>query len=437
MVRPASEQPEEPAQPVAQAPGDAAQAFRALRHRDFALFWSAALVSNSGSWMQNVTVPFVLYQTTGSATWVGFGSFAQYLPAFLLGPVGGVLADRFPRKRVTLAANLVGMTGATGLAVAWRDGSASPWTTVALVALVGVVAGIGIPAWQSLMPSLVPRELLQNAVTLNSAQFNASRAIGPALGGLVLAHWGPSAAFTINAFSYVAVWLAILATRAAEPRLRVHADGPLAQFRGGVVYARGHRGILLAVTLVLAVAFLGNPVMPFISVFARDEFQVGRTAYGVLYSAFGVGAVVSAVVLAARGDRIARSRQASVAMAAFAAILVVFALAPWYALGLVAMCGIGVAYLATVNAFNTSVQLLVEEEYRGRALSLYAMAVTGGYPLGALLQGSVASVVGVRATVAGAGLLLLAIALVVRRRPGFGSLDDHARRGVVEESDLV
>ena len=433
-------------------------AFRALRHRDFALFWSAALVSNSGSWMQNVTVPFVLYRATRSTAWVGFAGFAQFLPALLLGPVGGVLADRFSRRSVTLAANVVGVTGATGLAVAWRDGHASPWTTVAWVSLVGVVTGIGLPAWQSLGPSLVPRDLLQNAVTLNSAGFNASRAIGPALGGLVLSRWGASTAFTLNAVSFVAVVAAIAATRdrplasvgaslavagavgvsggadAGDPAPATSGSGqgPVQQFRSGLAYALGHRGVLLGTGLVLAVAFFGSPVIQFATVFARDEFGVGRTAYGLLTSALGAGAVITAVMLAAYGDGVARSKQASVAIVAYALAIVVFALAPWYGLGLVAMLAVGAGYLATVNALNTSIQLLVDDEYRGRVLSLYAMALTGGFPFGSLVQGWVASVIGVRATVAGAGLLLLGVAVWVVARPGLVDyLDDHELRDVL------
>lgn len=403
----------------------APRAFRALRHRDFTLFWSAALVSNSGSWLQNVTVPFVLYATTRSTAWVGVAGFAQFLPALLLGPVGGVLADRFPRRRVVLGSQLLGGAGALALALAWRDGTAGPWTTVGLIAVAGVVTGLGLPAWQSLMPSLVPRDLLQNAVTLNSAQFNASRAIGPALGGLVLTHWGASAAFAINAASYLAVGLAVLATRPTPVPGVVGAGGPISQVRSGLAYARRHRGILLAVALVTSVAFFGSPVIQFAAVFASDEFHVGRAAYGVLYSALGAGAVLSALVLAARGERIRRSHQARVALVLYCLAVVGFALAPVYALGVLAMFALGALYLASVNALQTAIQLLVDEEYRGRSLSLYAMGITGGYPLGSLVQGWVATAIGVRATVAIAGLCLLAVVLVALRATGLGGLDDH------------
>jgi predicted MFS family arabinose efflux permease len=399
--------------------------FRALRHRDFALFWSAAFVSNTGSWMQNIVVPYVLYDVTGSPAWVGVGGFAQYVPALLLGPVGGVLADRFPRKRVTLVVNMLGTAVAVALWLAWRDGRASPWTTVGLVTLVGVVVGLGLPSWQSLMPSLVPRALLHNAIALNSAQFNASRALGPAIGGLVLHRYGPSTVFALNAASYVAVWMAVAATRAPTPAPAT-ASGVWRQFREGLGYARTHRGILLAVTLVTCVAALGSPVIQFASVFARDVFEVDDRAYGFLVAALGAGAVTSALLLATRAERITRARQASVALSAYCVAVVGFALAPTYGFAVAAMFAIGALYLATVNSLNTAIQLLVEEAYRGRALSLYAMGITGGYPLGSLVQGWVAELVGVRAAVAGAGMLLALVTATVISRPGLV----HALDGV-------
>lgn len=366
--------------------------------------------------MQNAAVPYVLYRATDSTAWVGATGFALYFPAMVLGPVGGVFADRFSRKYVTLAVNGIGLTGAVGLAIAWHDGEASPWTTIALVTLAGVVTGLGLPSWQSLMPSLVPRSLLSNAIALNSAQFNASRAVGPAIAGLLLARFGAATVFSVNAVSYLAVGLAVLATRAPEPRPAVF-EGPIRQFRSGLAYARRRGGILLAVGLAASVAALGSPAVQFAAVFTRDEFGVGDSAYGFLTGAFGFGALVTALILAARGDGFTRSRQASLSLVAYAVVVIVFAGAPVYALAVVAMALIGALYMAIGNALNTAVQLLVDEEFRGRAMSLYAIGLTGGYPIGSLVQGWVAEVVGVRATLAGAGAALLLIGVAVLRRP--------------------
>jgi predicted MFS family arabinose efflux permease len=403
-----------------------AGAFRALRHRDYALFWSAALISQTGSWMQNLTVPAVVFAATDSPAWVGFASFCQYFPAFVLSPVGGMLADRLPRRTVTMMSNVIGLTGAAALAMVWSDGDAGPWVTVGLVTLVGVATGIGLPAWQSLMPSLVPPDLLQNAVTLNSAQFNAARAFGPALGGIVLATWGPSTAFTINAVSYVAVIAAVVATRVATQPTSTRREGPIAQLRSGFRYARSHRAVLVSVSLVASVAALGSPVIPFVTVFARDEFEVSQTAYGWLYACLGIGAVVAALVLATVGERVRRSAQTTVAAIGYCIALMVFAMSPNYWIAVGAMLAIGFGYLSTVNALNTAIQLLVDDAYRGRCLALYAMAITGGFPVGAWVQGQIAQQIGVRITVFGAALVLLAIVVTARIRPnGIAELDAH------------
>ncbi len=378
--------------------------------------------------MQNLTVPAVVYAATRSEAWVGFASFCQYFPAFLLSPIGGMLADRLPRRAVTLLSNSIGLVGAGALAFVWRDGSAGPWTTVGLVTLVGVATGLGLPAWQSLMPSLVPPELLQNAVTLNSAQFNAARAFGPALGGWVLATSGPSTAFSVNAVSYVAVLVAIFATRVSATRVTSTREGPIAQLRSGLAYARSHRAVLVAVALVASVAALGSPVIPFVTVFAREEFEVSDTAYGWLYACLGIGAVIAALMLATIGERIRRSTQTTWAAFGYCAALVGFGVAPSYWVAIAMMLCIGFGYLATVNALNTSIQLLVDDDYRGRCLALYAMAITGGFPIGAWVQGQIAQAVGVRITVVGAAIVLFAIVVSARARPdGIAALDAHER----------
>ncbi len=410
---------------VATSSGGARTAFRALRHRDFALFWTGALISHTGTWMQNVTVPFVLLRATGSPAWVGLGSFAQFLPALLLGPLGGRFADRYPRKRIIVLTQFSGMIVALALWLAWRDGAASPGITVALVAGMGVTIGFGLPAWQSFVPRLVPRDDLLNAVTLNSAQFNASRAIGPTVGGVVLATLGPAPAFLGNAASYGAVLLAmaLIRTRSAVVEHPDHMGA--GTFREGVRYLRQHRGLVLAVVVISIVVFLGNPVIPLSVVFASDVYEVGPLAYGVLTAALGVGAVSAAVLLGAFGDDRHRSQLAVAGVSVFAAGVLLMGLAPVYAGGLVAMVALGAGYLTLASAFNTSIQAIVAERFRGRVLAVYGMAITGSFPLGALLQGLIADAVGVRWTVAVAGALLVGLAAWLMRRPSLtAALDD-------------
>ena len=401
--------------------------FRALHHRDFALFWSAALVSNVGTWMQNVTVPYVLFHLTGSAAWVGLAAFAQFLPMMLLSSVGGVLADRFERRRILLLTNVGQAAIALALWGVWQSGNARPAVLVGLVALIGVTAGIGVPAWQSFVVQLVPRESLLNAITLNSAQFNAARALGPTVGGVVLASGGPGWAFLANSLSYLVVIAALMAVRARQPQHPRSGHGAWTEFRAGLSYARRSRGVRVAVVMVFAGAFLGSPVVQLAPVFARDVFHVGPAAYGLLASGMGAGAVMGAVLVGGYGDAVPRSRLAVRGMAVFAVAAVGFGVAPGFALGLAALVVLGGGYLVLISALNTSLQLMVPDELRGRVLAVYFMAFSGGFPLGALAQGALADAVGPRATAVAAGAFLLAFAgLVAARGSLVVSLDEEA-----------
>jgi MFS family permease len=411
-------------------------AFRALRHRDFALFWSGAFVSSIGMWMQNVTVPFLLHEATGSAGWVGLGAFAQFAPAMVMSPLGGSLADRHSRRTILVWNQAALLVIALGLWLAVRDGVIHPGVIVGLVGLSGVVSGVGIPAWQSFVAELVPRESLLNAVTLNSAQFNASRAVGFMLGGLALYSVGPGLSFLVNAVSYLAVLGALAAIRPRRPAPAVDVPetgvpevaGP-ATFRLGLAYVREHPGLQLAVATVGIVMFLGGPVIQLAPVFARDTFGVDERAYGFLAAALGVGATAGSVVLGAYGDGVRRSRLIVGSIAVYGVAVLGMALTPSYAGGVAAMACIGVAYLAVASVLNTSIQLAVDDRFRGRVLALYVMVFTGAYPLGSLLQGVATDRFGVRSVVGVAGAALLGYAALLACRPGaVGALDVSAYR---------
>jgi MFS family permease len=406
-------------------------AFRALRHRDFALFWAGAFVSSTGMWMQNVTVPYLLHEATGSAAWVGFGAFAQFAPVMVMSPLGGSLADRHARRTILVWNQAVLLVLALALWLSVRDGVIHPGLIVALVGLSGVVSGLGIPAWQSFVAQLVPRESLLNAVTLNSAQFNASRAVGFMLGGLALYSVGPGLSFLVNAVSYLGVLGALAAIR-PRPAPAVGAiasveipevAGP-ATFRLGLAYVRRHPGLQLAVLTCGVVMFLGGPVIQLAPVFARDTFGVDERAYGFLAAALGIGATAGSVVIGAYGDGVRRSRLIVGAIVIYGLAVLGMALTPSYAGGLVAMATIGVAYLAVGSVLNTSIQLAVDDQFRGRVLALYVMVFTGAYPLGSLLQGIATDHFGVRAVVGVAGAALLGYAAVLASRPAaIGVLD--------------
>ena len=405
---------EEPADvPVAPAsdrkPGlrDAATAFR---YRNFALFWTGALLSNTGSWVQNVTVPFVVFKLTGSAGWLGVAAFAQLFPAWLMGPAGGVIADRFPRRTVLLVTQAAMAVLALAEAVVWVAGVRSAPVIVGIVALSGVVAGLNIPSWQAFVTELVPREHLLNAVTLNSAQFNASRAFGPALGGLVLAGLGVTWAFLINALSFIAVIGALLLV--SVPVIATKVEGKprvLAQFRASIRYTRTKPGIVTCILVVIALGLFGSPVFTLLVVFADDVYEVGRGLYGLLGAALGLGAILGTPVVAGWGSGVLRSRLMSGALVVYGGALMAFALSPGYWWGLAALLVAGAGYLAVASTLNTTLQLLVDEHMRGKVIALYLMGLTGTVPVGNLIQGWATEAVGPRITVLVGGAAFLAV----------------------------
>lgn len=401
------------------------EAGAALAIPEFRRFWIGALVSNSGSWMQNVSVPFVLYQLTESATWVGVASFAQFFPAVLVGPLGGSLADRYPRRSVLLVTQAVMALLALGLWALWATGAAEPWSITALVAAFGATAGINIGSWQAFVSELVPRPLLLNAVTLNSAQFNGARAFGPALGGLVLATLGPSGAFALNALSFVAVLgaLASIGHRPAAIESTTDRSSVLGETRETIVYIRRMPGIASCIGVVAAIGFLGSPVFPLLAVFAEEVFAVSDSYYGLLGAALGIGGVIATPFVAGRGSAVRRSSLAGRGLLLYALALVAFALSPVFPMAVVALAVAGGAYLGVSSTLNTTIQVQVAEERRGKVLALYVMGLTSSYPLGSLVQGALADRIGVRAVTAMAGLALAVVWLRIRASGRFALMD--------------
>jgi len=414
------------------------EAFRVLRHRDYAIFWSAALVSNTGSWMQNIAAPYVLYQLTKSTAWLGIGAFMAFFPALLVGPLAGSLADRFPRKTILLWTQGSMMIAAFGLFVVWIAGVATPGIIVALLCCSGTASGLNIAAWQSFVPQLVPHDELLPAVRLNSMQFVSARAFGPALAGIVLQLAGAGTAFFINAISFVVVLVALLMI---HPRPVPTDDGAgrvLAHFREALRYVRARAGLLLPVLTIMIVSFFGSSVVQLAPAFAEDVFDVGKSGYGFLVSAFGIGAIVGSILVTIVGDRARRSRVALTGLILFTAGELLFAAAPGYAIGVGGMAIMGGAYITIATALNTSVQARVDEVHRGRTLSIYLMGLLGGVPLGALLQGGVADVIGLRATVVASTFALVACVLGgTVRYDRFGPLDEAPEHDTGRGPDLV
>ncbi len=410
---------------AASASGSRGGALAALRHRDFALFFSAALCSNTGTWMQTITVPYVLDQLTHSTVWVGVGAFATFFPATIVGPLAGALADRHDRRAILLVSQVVLMVSALALWGIWVSGVATPELIVACVVVGAFGAGITIAAWQAFVPQLVPPEAMVSAVRLNAMQFTGARAFGPALAGLVLAEFGPGTAFMANALSFLLVIGALLMI-AARPVRTVASDvRVLTQFRDAIRYIRRRAVLIVSVLGALFSSLLGVSMIQLAEPFARQVLHEGAGKYGLLVAAYGVGAITGAVVTVARGDVVRRSTFTVIGFAIFVVAELTFGLAPVYTFALLGLYGIGLAQSFAMVSCQTAVQVNVDEHFRGRVLSVYVMSFFAGTPIGALAGGIVASWIGLRATiVASAVLLAIVIVVTMLRYPWFRVLDE-------------
>jgi MFS family permease len=391
-------------------------AARAFHHRDFTVFWLGALASNTGSWVQNIAVPIVIYRVTHSASWVGFATFSQFVPVMLLGPMAGSIADRFDRRKVLLTTQALMALGALALWLAWSNGIRSPWAILGLVAVSGVFAGINIPSWQAFVNDLVPRDDLLSAVTLNSLQFNAARALGPGIGGILVETLGPGWAFFINGVSFLCVLLALALVRNRQVALEAPlTGGVIRQFRRAVRYTRGQPGIFIGIVVAVLVGALGNPIFQFTVIFSEEVWHVGAIQLSLLNVALGVGAVASAPLVS--GWDLPRATLVRLGLFVYGGSILAFALAPGYLVGLVASLVVGGGFLVVISATNTSVQVIVADHMRGRVMAFRIMAFTGAYPIGALIQGWLSDAIGPRQTVGGAGALLVVAGVVLASRP--------------------
>lgn len=397
---------------------------RAFRHRDYALFWVGAITSNTGGWLSNLTVPFVVYGMTRSALWVGLVAVFQFVPNIALGPWGGVLADRYDRRRVLLVTQTGMALSALLLWLVWISGVREPLAVMSLVGLAGVFQGVNMPSWQSFVNDLVPRSDLDSAVALNSLQFNAARSLGPALAGLILATVGPGWALLLNALSFGAVLLALALLRVRRSSGRPVDPAPVwRQFAAALRYIRGQPGIQMGLLVAIAVGLLVNPIFQFTVVFAGSVFHVGPWTLGLLNAALGVGALLAAPVLAGWSHIFSRSMLTGIGLVGQAVGLAGFALAPEPAWAALALVLIGWSLLISISATNTAVQIIVADELRGRVLSVRIMAYTGCFPVGGLVQGFLSDRFGPRSTVLGAALVLLGVAVVLLSLRGRLRLD--------------
>jgi MFS family permease len=390
-----------------------------FRHRRYTALWFGAFASNIGTWMETVAVGVLVTAQTGQAQWTGIVAAAGFLPNALIGPVGGALADRIPRRRLLLATTTVQTILAGTLATLAAEGAARPWSVTLIVFGSGCASALGLPAFQALMPDLVPREDLTGAIALSSAQWNLGRVIGPALAGIVIATGGYAWAFTINTASFVAVILAVAPLRLPMPS-RVDGETIRSAIVSGARFAVREPGIRAAIVYLGLNSLLAAPFIALVPAVALQVFHDGTGGTTVLVTAQGVGAVVMAFGLSSLAHRFGHRFTVVACLTILPAALVAYALAPSLPVAAAAIFFVGALYLGCLSSFTTIAQLRAPAALRGRVLAALMVLLGLLYPIGSVVQGAVADQVGLRATTAGAAVLLAAATLVVRRaRPGF------------------
>jgi MFS family permease len=392
----------------------------AFRHRDFRLFWGGQLVSLIGTWMQSVGQSWLVLELTGSPLSLGVVNALQFTPILLLSPVGGALSDRLGKRNILLVTQAVMMIQALVLAMLVRHGYVRYWHVALLAAIYGLGRAVDIPARQAFITDVVGRADLPNAVALNSVVFNGARIVGPSVAGLLIARYDIAVAFYLNALSFVAVLVALLAMRTQGDPDPAGRLGLRQGVLGALSYATGTPAVGFILSLLVVVSLLGlnfNVVVPLI---ARDVLNEGAQGFGYLMSALGGGAVVGAAGLALmRTDRPPLAFLAGSA-AILCAGVALLGLVAHFPMAMVTLAVLGILQIYFTTSCNTSLQLITPQALRGRVMGLYAMAFAGVTPFGSLLVGTLAEHLGVRAACAIGGsvgaIAVGALVFLSRRR---------------------
>ena len=397
--------------------GHLAHTFRALRHRNFRLYWTGQLVSLIGTWMQSVAQGWLMHRLTSSAFMLGLLGFMQFLPVLLLSLWAGVIVDSMDKRKLLLVTQWAFLVQAALLAAAVSTGVVKPWMVLALAFVFGTINALDLPVRQSFIVDLAGKDDLSNAIALNSTAFNTARVVGPAIAGILLATVGESGCFWLNALSYVAVIASISRMDlAAKPGIRFDARRAVEAMADGIRYAKSVRPLRSLLTLLGLTAGLGFQYMILLPVYVREILNVDAKAYGLLVSAFGLGSLIAAGWMTRNHDRWALRRNIFIGLATAAIGLGIFAwsrtLPLSLAMGFLAGFGL-ILYVATTNIL---LQISTEDRYRGRIMSLYTLMFVGTAPIGALVSGSIAQRFGAPVATSVSALVLLGGALWMLRR---------------------
>ena len=417
--------------------GAARTTFRSLRSRNYRLYFIGQIISVSGTWMQSVALGWLVLKVTGSGTLLGLVIACQFLPMLLLGPFGGVIADRVEKRRFLMVTQAIAGALALVLGVLVATGSIQLWMVFVLALLLGTVSAFDMPARQTFVFEMVGPDLLPNAVTLNSVVMNGSRIVGPAIAGVLIAAVGLAPCFFINGLSYLACIAALVLMRPAELTRVEPRPREKGQLREGFRYAWANPALRTPLMLMAAVGTLTYEFQISLPLMARYTFGAGAGGYGLMTSAMGLGAVVGGLVVAHRA-RTSR-RKLGIAGVVFGTFVLVASIMPSIWAMVLWLPLVGAASVAFISMSNTNLQLAAAPEMRGRVMALYSVAFLGSTPVGGPIVGWVGQTIGPRAALVLGGVTAVTAALVAWRslnRPAPMTLTD-AQVADVERDAVV
>lgn len=370
--------------------------FSSLRVRDFRLYWFGMLISLIGSWIQTVAQSWLMFDLTHSAFLLGFAGFLTFIPVFLFTLLAGVVADRVNKIRILLVTQSAFMVLAFALGLLAQTKLITTGHIMAIAALNGIVMAFDGPSRQAIVAELVGRQHLLNAIALNSAAFNSARIIGPAFAGILIAAVGMSGCFYINGASFLAVIAALLMIKNRERLLancsNTHAFTDLKQ---GLAFIVGNKKLLALIGMVAVISLCGFSYVILMPVVAADILHVGAKGFSILMSCAGIGALTAALTLAGLGDFRHKGLLLRFAAITFGLALMVFSLSKTYTVSLLVLIAIGWSSVTTLSIINTLLQTNVPDNFRGRIMSAYMFTFSGMMPLGNLLAGWLAHILGV------------------------------------------
>ncbi len=382
--------------------------FPALRSRNYRLFFAGQGVSLIGTWMTQIATVWLVYDLTQSAFMLGIVGFTSQIPSFVLAPFGGAFVDRFSRHQILIGTQILAMGQSLALATLALSGAIQIWHVFALSLFQGIINAVDAPARQVFVFELVEqREDLANAIAINSTMFNGARLIGPALGGLLIARVGEGYCFLIDGLSYIAVIMALLAMRLVPTDIPMMAGSHLQKIKEGFVYAFSSPPIRSILLLSGLVSLMGMQYAVLVPVFADKILKGDAQTLGFLMAASGVGAIFGGVYLATRRSVIGLGKFIVISPSILGTGLIIFALSRFLPLSLFAMLLIGLGTILQISAGNIILQTIVDDDKRGRVMSLYTMSFLGMTPFGNLLGGTLGDRIGVTDTLIIAGILCI------------------------------